>query len=205
MDVHDGRVQLDRRHGQQGLAVLIGGLDRLDALRGNVRGQAEVGGQEGQPHGRGAKAPVQQAFVQLQNLQGACLAGGAEVRIQREMIQGNKTEDQLLHLAGRHQGADVGAAVADDGQVLEIGTRDGAHEGHGLATRRPAADSDRHSVAQAGDEAIQIQPFVEHAETLREAGKIGSCHDAMRRAEEGEGSPKERIVCVRRQSWREPK
>ena len=205
VDVQNGGVQLDRRHGQQGLAVLIGRADRLDALRGNIRRQAEGGGQEGQAHGRGPQAPVQQAFVQFKDLQRARLSCGAEMRVQGEMIQRNKAEDQLLHLARRHQGPDVGAAVADDGQVLKVRTRDGAHEGHGLSARGPTPDSDGHSVAQAGDKAIQIQPFIQHAVTLREAGKIGSCHDAMRPAGDGEGSPKERIVCVRRQCGRAPK
>ena len=46
---------------------------------------------------------------------------------------------------------DVRPAVGDERQVLQRRAQDLAHDRHGLAPRAPAADPDRHAVAQLGD------------------------------------------------------
>ena len=112
------------------------------------------GRQEGHPPRRGLQAEQQHALVELHGLDRAALAGDAEVRLERDGVERHEAVDDLAHLAGRAQQADVGAAVADDGEVLQRRAQDGPHQRHRLAPRPPAADADGHAVAQLGDDVL---------------------------------------------------
>ena len=163
-DVHmqDRRVQLEGRHRQQGLAVGVGRLDglQLGVEAHHVGGQAAAGRQEGQAHAGGAQAPLEHALVQLHQLEAAALADLAVPGLQRDGVEGGEAEDQLLHLAGGAQHADLGAAIGHHGEVLELGAEDLAHDGHGLAPGAPAPEADGHAVAQAGDDIRRRHLFV---------------------------------------------
>jgi hypothetical protein len=76
------------------------------------------------------------------------LARLAVVRLQRDRVEGDEGEDQLLDLAGGAEHADVRTAVGHHGQVLQVGAQHFAHQGHRLAPRAPAADADGHAGAQ---------------------------------------------------------
>src|SRR3546814_11326424 len=62
-------------------------------------------------------------FVQLHRLDLVGFTRLAEERFERNGIERHETVDEFLHLAGRAQHAHVGAAVADNGQILQIRTR----------------------------------------------------------------------------------
>ena len=81
------------------------------------RAEAGAAGQERHPHRRGPQPPLEHALVELHRLDGAVLAGVAEVRLERDRVEGHEPVDGLAHLARRAQHPDVGAAVADHGQV----------------------------------------------------------------------------------------
>ena len=92
----------------------------------------------------------------------AGLAGGAEVRLERDRVERDEAVDQPLDLAGGAEQADVGAAVGDDGEVGQVGAQDRAHQRHRLAPRAPAADPDRHPGAQLRDDLLLCHPLVSH-------------------------------------------
>ena len=108
---------------------------------------------------------------------GARLAGRLEVGVGRDRVEGDEAVDDLGHLAGRTQQADVGAAVGDDGEVGEIGAEDGPDGGHGLAPGPPAADADGHAGVELGHELVEGQSLVSHGCVLsaRRRGGRASC------------------------------
>ena len=55
-----------------------------------------------------------------------------EVGVDGDRVEGHEPEDDLLHLAGRTQQADVGTAVGDDGEI-------GRDPSAGWPARRPSA------------------------------------------------------------------
>ena len=112
-------------------------------------------GRNGSRSAAACSAQLEHALVELDELgDRARLAGGAEVRLERDRVERDEAVDELAHLAGRAQQADVGPAVGDDGEVGEVGAQDRAHERHRLAPRAPAADADGHAVAQLGDDLV---------------------------------------------------
>ncbi|MNP14062.1 hypothetical protein D3C76_1063720 [compost metagenome] len=148
VDVDQRGVERERRHRHPVLAVGIGRSHQLDlrVVAQHIGAQADRRGNERHAHGRGAQAKQEHAFVDLHHLDGGVLAGLAKVRLERNEIERDEGEHQLLHLAGRAEHADVGAAVGDHGQVLEVGTQDLADQRHGLAPRAPATDAEGHAV-----------------------------------------------------------
>src|SRR5215813_10535615 len=72
------------------------------------------------------------------------------MRLERDRVERDEAVDELANLACREQQADVGPAVADDGQVTKIGPADRPDQGHWLAPRTPAAYANRHSWPQFG-------------------------------------------------------
>ena len=78
------------------------------------------------------------------DLDRAGLAGGPEVRLERDRVERDEPVDQPADLAGGAQQPDVGTAVGDDGEVGEVGAQDRPHQRHRLAPRAPAADPDGH-------------------------------------------------------------
>jgi hypothetical protein len=92
------------------------------------------------------------ALVELRRLEGPRLARQAEMGLERDRVQGHEAVDEAPDLAGAAEQAHVGPAVADDGEVAQGRAQDLAHEGHRLAPRAPAADPERHAVAQLGDD-----------------------------------------------------
>ena len=115
------RVQLEGRHGHP-LLVVVGAVYHLDSrvARDDIGTQAHLGGDEGQPPGRGPQPQQQHALVDFHHLDGAVLARLAEIRLQRNEVQRDKGEHHFLHLARRAQHAHIGAAVGHQGQVLEV-------------------------------------------------------------------------------------
>ena len=59
----------------------------------------------------------------------------AEMRFERNHVERHEAEHHLAHLVRRAQQADIGAAVRDDRQVLQVRARDLAHQRHRLAPR----------------------------------------------------------------------
>ena len=57
---------------------------------------------------------------------------------------------------------DVGPAVGDDREIAQIAAQDLAHERHRLAPRPPAAEADRHAVAQLRDDLRFGSPLVRY-------------------------------------------
>jgi hypothetical protein len=86
----------------------------------------------------------------------------AEVRLERDRVERHESEDDLAHLARSAQQPDVRAAVRDNGQVLYRRTAQRAHQRHRLAPRAPAADADRHAVAQLADDLVDRRSLVRH-------------------------------------------
>ena len=164
------RVELQRRHGDEGLAVVVGRLHALQlGLIGDARADADAGRQEGHAHRRGAQAPVDHALVEFEHRELAGLPSGAEVRLQREMVHRDEAEDELLQLLRRRQQADLGAAISDDGQILKAGAGDGTDQRHRLAPSRPSANADGHAVRQAGDRLVERDRLVDHVGASPEA------------------------------------
>src|SRR5690606_27727817 len=79
------------------------------------------------------------------------LAGGPEVRLQRDRVERDERVDEPLHLPRRAEEADVRAAPADHGEVGEVRAQDRPDHRHRLAPRPPAAEADRHAGPQLGD------------------------------------------------------
>ena len=91
------------------------------------------------------------------------LAGGPPVRVEGDGVEGDEPAHHLAHLAGGAEQADIGAAVGDDGEVGEVGAADGADDGHGLATRAPAADADGHARSELADDVVDGGALVAHS------------------------------------------
>ena len=148
VDVHEGGVEAERRHGHQGLAVVVGRADQLEVgvVGQHVGADAAAGWQKGQAHAGGTQPPLEHPLIELHQLQLTSLT-----RLAVPGLQGGETVDQLLHLAGRAQHADLGPAIGDHGQILEIAAQDLAHHGHGLAPGAPAAEADGHAIFELAD------------------------------------------------------
>ena len=154
IDVADRHVDRQRRHRHQGLAIPVGRGDGLDLRIGgqHVGAQPDPGGQEREPRCGGLEAELQHAFVEFHYFKGTGLAGGAEVRLQGHEVHGHEAEHQLGDLSSGSQHADIGATVADDGQVPDVGLEQFPNDGHGLAPTAPAADAEGHAgLNGAGD------------------------------------------------------
>ena len=83
----------------------------------HVRAEARPDRQEGQPVRGGAQPPHEHRLVELHQLERPALAGRAEVRFERDRVEGDEGGDQLPDPAGGGEQADVRAAVRDDGQI----------------------------------------------------------------------------------------
>ena len=147
--MQERHVEVERGHRQQHLAILIGGLNRLDVRvqTRHIRGQTTAGRQKRQAHTRGTQAPLEHAFVEFHQLQLTRFTGLSVVGFERNGIQGDKTEHQLLDLARRAEHADFRPAVSDHGQVLDRRTKNFTDNRHGLAARAPATETDGHAIA----------------------------------------------------------
>ncbi|MNO95863.1 hypothetical protein D3C76_875170 [compost metagenome] len=154
VDVHQRRVELERRHRHPVLAIGIGRGDQLDlaVVAQHIGAQAHRRRNERHIHRRRAQTEQQHAFVDLHHFQRRFLARLAEVRFQRNKVQGNEGEHQFPDLAGRAEHADIGTAVGNHGQVLEVRAQNLAHQRHRLAPRAPATDTDGHAVTQLADD-----------------------------------------------------
>src|SRR5262249_21473255 len=88
---------------------------------------------------------------------------------------GTEAEAGLLALPRRAQEAQVGAAVGADGETLEGRAQDLAHHSHRLAARAPAADADRHPIAQLRDGLGQRGALVHGGGSYNETWRSVNC------------------------------
>jgi hypothetical protein len=151
--VDERDVELEGRDGDQILGVVVG---RAHEAQPRVDGQhvrAETGArrEEGQSQGCRVETPLEHPLVELAGLDLARLPGLAEVGLQGNRVEGDESVHELAHLARRAQEPHVGPAVADDGQVAQVGAQDLAHQRHRLAARAPAPDADRHAARELRD------------------------------------------------------
>ena len=102
-----------------------------------VGAEPDAGRQERHPPGGRLQAEQEHALVVGLVLDGAGLAGGAEVRLERDRVERHEGVDEALHLAGGAQQADVGAALADDGEVGEVGAQDRPHDATSACAASP--------------------------------------------------------------------
>ena len=182
VDVDEGGVEAERRHGEETLAVVVRrdhglelGVEALDV--GREPGPRR---QERQPEHRGAEPPLDHALVELHHGERAGLAREAEMRIERDQVERDEAEDQPPHLAGGAQHADVGSAVRDHGEVAERRAQDLADQRHGLPPRAPAADADGHAVAELGDDVAERAPLIGHGASLASDGPTTvGCEEEM--------------------------
>ena len=172
IDVQQCHVQMQRRHRQQQLRVRVRRTHRAKLrIHGHdIGGQTHAGWQEWHAHSRGAQSPLQQPLIQFARLDAAGLARTAEPGFHRNRIEGYEAVDEFPDLARRTQHADLGAAVGDEGELLERGAQDLAHQMHGFAPRPPATDADRHAVAQGSDHRGSRERLVEHCRWLQDGG-----------------------------------
>ena len=84
--------------------------------------------------------------------------GSSGMRVER-----HEGVDGPPHLAGRAQQPEVGPAVGDDREVVEVAADDGPHDRHRLAPAGPAADGDGHARPQAADHLLLGHRLVCHA------------------------------------------
>ena len=195
--VDDGGIEVEGRHGDQ-LHVGVGRVGQVGAVGAvggahqpqvgvdgeDVGAQPGPGGQEGHPPRGGLQAEEEHALVHLHDLDPAVLAGGAPVRIERDGVEGDEAAHDLAHLAGGAEQADVGAAVGHDGEVGQVRAADGAHDGHGLAPRAPAADADGHARAELADDVVDGGALVGHqvdVSASRFSTKAARCSSATPR------------------------
>ena len=195
--VDDGGIEVEGRHGDQldvgvgrvgqvGVAGAVGGAHQLQVgVDGeDVGAQPGPGGQEGDPPRGRLQAEEEHPLVHLHDLDPAVLARGAPVRIERDGVEGDEAAHDLAHLAGGAEQPDVGAPVGDDGEVGQVGAADGAHDGHGLAARAPAADADRHAGAELADDVVDGGALVGHqveVSASRFSTKAARCSSATPR------------------------
>ena len=195
--VDDGGIEVEGRHGDQ-LDVGVGGIGEVRAV-GTVGGAHQLqpgvdgedvgaepgpGGQERDPPRRRLQAEVEHALVDLHHLDAAVLARGAPVRIERDGVEGDEAAHDLFHLAGGAEQPHVGAPVRHDREIGQVGTADGAHDGHGLAARAPAADADRHAGAELADDVVDGGALVGHqveVSASRFSTKAARCSSATPR------------------------
>ena len=164
VDVDEGGVQPERRHGHQLLAVVVGRATvRSEGLTTSTSDPSPARvGRKGSRCEAAEQAQVEHPLVDLHGLDGSGLAGRLEVGVGGDRVEGHEAVDDLGHLARRAQQPDVGAAVGDDGEVGEVRAEDGPHRGHRLAPRAPAADADGHARCELGDQLVEGQPLVSH-------------------------------------------
>ena len=166
--VHERGVHRERRHGDELLAVVErrGDHPHPVVVAEDVGAEPDTGRQERHPPGGGLQAEQEHALVVGLVLDGPGLAGGAEVRLERDRVERHEGVDEALHLAGRAEDADVGAAPADHGEVGEVRAQDLAHDAHRLAARPPAAEPHGHARPQLGDGVGLGDPLVLHRSVL---------------------------------------
>src|SRR5439155_6195611 len=75
-------------------------------------------------------------------------------------VERDERIDDLANLARATQQPDVGATVRHDAEVLRRRPAQRAHQGHRLAPRAPAADTDGHAVADLGGDLVDGDAFV---------------------------------------------
>ncbi len=195
--VDDRRVEAEGRHGDQldvgivgvgevGTSGAVGGPDepQVGIDDEDVGAQPRPCRQERDAPRRGLQAEEEHPLVQLHHLDAAVLPRGPPMGIEGDGVERHEAADDLAHLPGGAEQADVGAAVGDDGEVRQVGAADGADRRHGLAPRAPTADADGHARTELGDDAVDAAALVAHRATL-----ISTCR---RRA-----SPRRRRVARR--------
>lgn len=167
VEVDQGRVHAQGGDGDELLAVGVGRGDRpqlgVDAHDVGAEGGAD--GEEGQPVGGCVQAPHEHGLVELGEGEGGPFAGGPEVRLQRDRVEGREGGHELADLPGGGEQPDVGAAVRDHGEIGDLGAEQCAHQGHGLAPRAPAADPDGHPAAEPPDHLVGAHGLVGHADS----------------------------------------
>jgi hypothetical protein len=146
-------VERQRRHRDEFLAVGVRGTHRAQRRvdRHHVGAEARARRQERQPQRGGVEPPLQHALVQFGRFERPGLPRVAEVRLERDRVERDEAVDEFADLAGGAEQADVGTAVRNDGEILHRRAQDFPHQRHRLAPRTPAADAERHPVAQLGD------------------------------------------------------
>ena len=164
----------------------VGGAHQLQlGIDGqDVGAEPGPGGQEGDPPRRRLQAEEEHALVDLHDLDPAVLARGAPVRIERDGVQCHEAAHDLAHLAGGAQQPHVGPPVRHDGEIGQVRAADGAHDGHGLAARAPAADADRHARAELADDVVDGGALVGHqveVSASRFSTKAARCSSATPR------------------------
>src|SRR3546814_11927852 len=102
----------------------------------------DPGGQERHPPRRVLQAEQEHALVVGLVLDRPALAGGAEVRLERDRVERHERVDQPLHLPGRAQQADVGPAPAHHREVPQVRPQDRSHHRPGPAAPAPPAAAD---------------------------------------------------------------
>ena len=184
VQVHEGDIELQCRYRQQHLGfgptgTRVGRSDgpqiREDA--GHVGAEPCAGRQERHPPRRRLEAEQQHPLVPLRGLDRAGLAGDPVVGLEWDRIQRDETRDHLAHLARPAEQPDVGAAVADDGQVVDVGPQQLTHQRHRLAPRTPATDPDGHAATQLADDLGLGRALVGYGHALPPVGLTATSDD----------------------------
>ena len=92
--MHQRDVEVERRHGDQLLAVVVRAsvtVRRLGLTREHVGAEPGPGRQERQPLRGRLQARLEHALVELDDLDRAGLAGRAEVRLERDRVERART------------------------------------------------------------------------------------------------------------------
>ena len=157
VQVNQRDVEVEGGYGDELLVVGVRAGDRLQVgvVDHHVRAEAGPHREEREALGRRAQPGLEHALVELDDLgDGAVLASQGEVGLERDRVERDERVDELAHLAGPDEQADVGASPADDGEVLQVGAKDRADQRHRLAPGSPAADADGHPVLELGDDLL---------------------------------------------------
>src|SRR5690554_380110 len=162
MDERD--VEAKRRHRDELLTVFVGRAHKLQLGLMLEHGATEPGARrkKGEVPGRGAKAELEHALVELKDLEILLLSRDAEMRLERDGVEADEAVDRFLQLPRAVKDADLGAAIADDSEILHTRTDDRSDERHRFTTRAPAADADGHPILQRAHDLIESLSFINH-------------------------------------------
>ena len=157
VEVHERGVELERRRGDERLAVVVG-RDRPCAA-----GRSSIKRSEPSPTRVGRNGTRHAAACSPSRNSPSSYGSSSTApdwRAARKWgssgIESSDTKrvHRSLDLARRAQQPEVGTGVAHDGQVADVRSEDRADDRHRLAARTPAADADRHARAQLGNDLV---------------------------------------------------
>src|SRR5690625_4287405 len=192
VDVHEREVEIERRCGHVGLIGVRGGNQfELRVGRQHVRAQPRAGGEEVHALDCRAQSGHVHPLVVLADGDRPALAGGGEQGVEWNGVEGDEAVNEAGDLPRLDQEAHVGAAEGDDGEVLDVGAQQGAHERHRLAAGSPPAQADGHA---GFDQAHGL---------INRHGLIGHLRSQVADGHEGQYGSKPSTWLVSRLAWAE--